>query len=1761
MATAPHVQHNVFCCFPSKGKGFIYGSVYRLLMSLSIVYTALRAFSRSGLLYLFVGLALLVGSVCRAETTSPIQSRFVANDGQWNADVRYCARIPGLTVWVTTSGIVYDHYRPARNSPQETTLTEGHVIKMEFLGSTAVSIEGRQPTETSFNFLSSTGSFAHVAAYDSVVIKSLYDGIDLVLYFDNGLFRYDFILAPGASPEHITFRYTGAYPSAVHLLSPGELALDLSTGEIRHGKLFAFQPGASASQPVNCRFTSRQDGTFGFALGQYDSRRPLVIDPLVYAAYLGGTLTDIPQDITTDAVGNIYITGYTLSDNYPTTAGVYQKDIRDSSDIFVTKITASGTRILYSTYLGGSRDDVSTSLAVTPDGEVFVTGRTRSSDFPTTADALDTNGYNGYTDIFLSRLSAKGDELLYSTLIGGNKDDVANAIVIKRGLLYLTGETSSDSTFPVTSSAQQNKRASAQDAFVMILNNRGDSLCYSAYFGGNGVDIARALAVQNDGTIYIAGRTSSTDLPVTAKAVKKELSIQAEAFDGFITAFHPVTRTIYYCSYFGGIGNDEQIEALAINSSDDIIIGGWTNSPDLPITPSAFNPTPTGFLQHDGFVAAIRPDSSNPIFASYLGGADKTSTKIFDLALDGNDNIFCTGTTFSKNFPTTPDAFDISYELPSNGDAFLTCINRDASEILYSSYFGGSQLDIGQAVATSTYRTVVITGQTRSPDISFEPRLGYPFSGEIDGFVAKFTVGLSLRAPGRGEVVCAGTPLSIEWQSVNSIDAVSIYLISDTGEEILLAHNIAARDRGWIWNIPAGFTGGSAYRIRILNASDNTVLAETDTTFTIFSRPVFTTHPIDIQSCPGNNITLESNTQAFPLATYQWQKFANGLWQDIPGSNSRFLALFGLSINDIGRYRVRSSNQCDTVYSKPATVSLFPVPGIAAQPQQITICPGSTAKFYARSTDPEASIQWMYRAPDPTTDWQILANETSEDLVLTAVGAELNGWLFRAVFHNTCDAVTASVRLIVRPLPTIISHPISDTVCAGETANFALSTAAADATFQWQISTDQAKNWMDIPGAVSEVYSVSNVRKEQGGNYYRALIIDACSKSVIFSNAAELVIPKAPEIETSGSELDFGVLDVCSNDSVASFLLTNTGKEPIAVGLPVINNGSSFHIIRSPSIIAPESTDSLVIRFAPTQVPTDEQTLLRLPVGYCGEALTIQLLGKKARATALSSLTSVDFGGLASCQTLSANTPVRITNTSETPITLLPGIISAPFSISPAGILPATLQPNQNIEFQLVYTPVTDGVHQTVLSIPYRTPAACNDTLRITARGNRAAPQLSIVDTVAFPLQSSCTETIEKVLRVVNTGSIPVVLGDRAPLLVGTAFSVIFPNEPVELKSGDYLDVPVSFTPPTDGLHEGYLSFAISPCDNIYTAVFTGASATPSFSASDEQLDFTYTSTDKQVAFTNTGELPITVSALAINNPGFSVTTPNNLPYVLLPGEALQATVTYRAVPSYFSALLTAVTSSPCPLAEEVRLVADASNPVPTAHLYIPLMEHKLAEEFTLPLLFDEADLEALQFAGVASFRASIAFNATMLTPVDAARRGSIKNGTHIIEMEGALGQHNDTLGTITMLAALGNSTHTPLDILTVQWLDIHGDSVAVLNETQSGQLHITDIRKGQLVNPGIAPFSFDITPVPADETLSLAIHHLPERSSAAVEVFDTFGRKMADWTTALASLSGTVEEGFGGTLLIDISSLPAGVYYCRISLDSFVAVRSLIVR
>lgn len=1697
----------------------------------------------------------------------PATPSFVENNGQWHSDVRYCARLPNLTVWVTETGIVYDHYRPQLITPTDGTPDNGragHVVQMRFANAQTEAVTGKEQTGAFSHFLNTHGHGPiHAQHYRGVVLHNVYSGIDVLLSFEKGQLRYDFAIAPYSSPEQITLHYQGCPNDALHISPSGELSLALNMGTVQHGHLFAYQTIRDSLVAVPCHFVRRANGAIGFALGTYNPALPLVIDPLVYALYLGGTANDIPQDITTDSQGNIYIAGYTFSANYPTTPGAYRQTIAsspDSSDVFLTKLNAAGTNVIYSTYLGGIRNDIATALTVAANGEVLLTGRTNSPDFPVTPNAFDAS-YNGLDDIFLARISARGDSLLYATYLGGNGKESAYDIALHNDTLYLTGLTESDRRFPVTANALQPQRASAQDAFLLVLNGKGDSLLYGSYFGGNSSDIAHTIAIGNDGTTYIAGRTTSTDLPITAIAVKKNLSGPGEAADAFIAAFHPTNKTLTYCSYFGGSGTDEQIESIAINSKGQLVIGGWSNSSDLPITDGVFGVSPSPALYNSGFIGALGFTEEDPVYLSYVCGNDQASTTILDIAIDPDDNILCTGTTFSRSFPVTPDAFDPVYELPSNGDAFITIVNSNATALVYSSYFGGNNLDVGTAVAVGKYRTAIITGQTQSPNLPVTAPLGSSFSGALDGFIASFSAGLVLRSPRGGDTACAGTFLPITWTASQRITTITISLVDDTDTELLLASNIRARDNQWVWSVPPIFSGGRIYRIRIRNTLDSAILAESDTVFSIFSRPFFTVQPTTVQGCPGSTAELVCQTKAFPDPFYQWQLLDNGIWVDIPNALSRLYTIFGISPQNSGRYRAKVWTTCgDTSYSDIAEIVVLPVPAIKTQPLSTSVCIGATAQFHARSADKHASVQWQQKTPDVGALWQDIPNATSEDFFLSNVQPEQNGMAFRAVFTSTCATTTLPVVLIVSSAPTLSSHPTSQTVCLGASATFEAATLLRDATFQWQRSNNGVTSWQNIPDAKAPSYSLASVSQTDEGVWFRVVVQGPCNALQTVSQAAQLHIAPFPLVTTATKSINFGVLGLCSTDSTAIITLTNTSSETIPLGIPTVENGN-FSILSFPSQLAPGTSATLLVRFAPVQIPADEQATLSIPVGLCGDNIGIALVGKKMRGSVQSSLTSVDFGAVASCRTTPVDTLITLTNTGLLPITIHSAIVQLPLSVVPSGVFPSTLHPKQSIQFRLRFAPTTKGIHTSIAALPFTTGALCKDTLRISVRGQRDTPALAFQHTVEFPVQPSCTEPVDTVLYLRNTSAIPIVLGTQPPLVSGTAFVVVFPSTPTVLNSNESLPISVVFSPRQPGIYRDSLVFALLPCDTTYTIVFSGKAVQPSITTNTTTLVFTQTTPLHTIDITNNGELPLTISTVTAGTArSFSVQTSEQLPYTLLPSRSLQATITHIGAVFPTSSTLTIHSTTPCPLSAIVQLEAHESGPL-QASLSIPLLQQRLGDTFRLPILADTTQLAALLRAGVTSFKCELSFNATMMTPTDPAQRGIIADGNHTINIQGMLANRSgDTLLSATMLAGLGNSSRTPIAFSSVLWLTTQGVPVAVTTNQQDGELHITNIKKGQHLNPRAAPFSLDIYPTPATKRVSVALHNVPSLSGALLGVYDAFGRKIADWTPSLALLMGTPSTGYNGTVAFDITTIPAGVYYCQMSIDSTVIVRSFIV-
>jgi hypothetical protein len=389
---------------------------------------------------------------------------------------------------------------------------------------------------------------------------------------------------------------------------------------------------------------------------------------LIYSSYIGGNIADEAYAIALDASNNAYVTGWTASSNFPTTAGAFQTSSGGGNDAFVTKLNATGSALLYSTYLGGSSYDEGHGMAVDALGNAYVTGHTFSTNFPIVAGARQS-ALGGYDDAFVTKLNPTGSALLYSTYLGANGYDEANGIALdKSGNAYVTGFTNSF-YFPTTKGALQTTRQGGFDVFVSKLNPAG-SLVYSTFLGGGADDFGYGIAVDATGNAYVAGKTYSTNFPTTAGAFQTAMGggPGGGLDDAFVAKLNPAGSALVYSTYIGGSGNDAA-SGVAVDASGNASITGDTLSTNFPTTPGAFQTTEGGF--DDAFYTKLNPAGTALVYSTYLGGSNDEAG--CGIVLDTAGNAYVAGWTTSSNFPITTGAFQTAR--PGIQNVFVVAMN------------------------------------------------------------------------------------------------------------------------------------------------------------------------------------------------------------------------------------------------------------------------------------------------------------------------------------------------------------------------------------------------------------------------------------------------------------------------------------------------------------------------------------------------------------------------------------------------------------------------------------------------------------------------------------------------------------------------------------------------------------------------------------------------------------------------------------------------------------------------------------------------------------------------------------------------------------------------------------------------------------------------------------------------------------------------------------------------------------------------------
>ena len=582
---------------------------------------------------------------------------------------------------------------------------------------------------------------ADVPHFARVRYHQVYGGIDLAVHGDAsasgaGAVEYDFVVQPGADTEQIRLEFAGE--ESYELDAAGNLLLHLNglnVASVTHRAPVVYQMNGGEREYVAGAFKVHSAAPLqvGFELAEYDRDRELIIDPVIeFGRFFGGSQEEEILSIALDRDGNIFMSGETSSPDLPLVGGklpypasVFQT--KGNTLAFVAKLDPTGTKLIYCTYLGGSKTAVGHNLKIDAAGNAYVGGRTEASDFPLMKPIQARFG-GGSEDGFITKLNAAGNALVYSTYLGGSEYDQGRALAVDAaGNAYMTGITES-ANFPLKNPIQA-KYAGKQDSFALKLNAAGDALVYSTYLGGASDDVGHAITVDAAGGAYITGLSNSPDFP-TANPLQRTFK-GGEGDDTVVVKINAAGTALVYATFMGG-SRDDEARAIVVDAAGNAVVVGYTQSADFPLS----RPLQAryGGGSHDIFAYSLDPRGAALNWSTFLGGSGGDFGR--GLALDGAGNVYLTGYTDSKNFPMKNPS-QAAYA-GGAADVFYAKLDRTAQTLRLSSFLGGDAYERGRGMAANARGDVYISGRTESKNFPVtrphSPAFG---GGPNDAFIVK----------------------------------------------------------------------------------------------------------------------------------------------------------------------------------------------------------------------------------------------------------------------------------------------------------------------------------------------------------------------------------------------------------------------------------------------------------------------------------------------------------------------------------------------------------------------------------------------------------------------------------------------------------------------------------------------------------------------------------------------------------------------------------------------------------------------------------------------------------------------------------------------------------------------------------------------------------------------------------------------------------------------------------------------------------------
>jgi hypothetical protein len=715
---------------------------------------------------------------------------FQANEGQTDPQVKYVANGYGYELFLTEQEAVMALRQPSarrtarsRRAPrvrENVRDAKTSVVRLRLDGANKnaeVTGVDRLPGGVNY-FMGSDPKNWHsgVPSYSEVKYHDVYPGVDLVFYGNQRRLEYDLVVAPGADPSKIAFDINGA--TSLQVNAKGNLVMRLAKSEVELEKPTVYQERDGKRTEIAGNYVISGNERVGIAISDYDSTRPLVIDPVLdYSTFLGGSADDMGNGIAVDKNGNAYVAGTTMSTDFPTIAtGLQPAPPKSTPAAFVTELNPTGTKpLLNSTYLSGSVGEQANAIAVDAAGNIYVAGETFSIDFPTTGSAFSQSplASNPSGTAFLSVIN--GSTLVYSTYLGGTAGDFANGVAADaNGQAYIAGAAFPSSfTIPGGAGTFMNTLTNAAgSAFLARLDTTKSgtaSLIYYTFLTGTGTglpgepgtsaEVAQAIAVDTNQNAYTTGYTTSSDFPTTATGFVTQPFNGAANGVVFVTEINTAATgmpSLVYSGYLAGPTAAKNLGdfgfGIALGPKNVAYVAGTSTSSDFPTSTGAFQATIPS-TNGAAFVSLINTGASGTAsltYSTFFGGTNgETATGV---AVDATGNAYVSGNTASADLPVTPGAFQ-PMRLNNNGpgDGFVLKLNPGGNGLadrLYATYLGGSgdgagDTDFVAGIAVDSNNNGYLTGQAISADF---PHTGGVFQPALNGPSDAFVTELGLVA-------------------------------------------------------------------------------------------------------------------------------------------------------------------------------------------------------------------------------------------------------------------------------------------------------------------------------------------------------------------------------------------------------------------------------------------------------------------------------------------------------------------------------------------------------------------------------------------------------------------------------------------------------------------------------------------------------------------------------------------------------------------------------------------------------------------------------------------------------------------------------------------------------------------------------------------------------------------------------------------------------------------------------------------------------